>query len=78
MKAQTKTKTKTAMFGGAAALAPTVGFGGIGVHAATSAPTTTAHTSSSAALAAPNAATSGSADGVHVATLTSCIAGLDC
>jgi hypothetical protein len=76
MKAQTK--TAIAMLGGEAALAVTVGFSGIGVNATGSTPTTTAHTSSGAAPPAPNATISGSGNGVHVATLTSCIAGLGC
>lgn len=63
-------------FGGAAALAFAVGFGGIAAMPVDTTPAPPAHTSSNAA-AAPTAA--GSADAaVHQATLVGCISGLDC
>jgi hypothetical protein len=63
---------KIAMFGGAAALAFAVGFGGAGVSSLGNTPTTTTHPAPSAAAPA------NAAPGVHFATLNSCIAGLDC
>jgi hypothetical protein len=64
---------KIAMFGGAAALAFAVGFGGVDVGSLGNTPTTAAHPTPSTAVAPANAA-----PGVHFATLTGCIAGLDC
>jgi hypothetical protein len=63
---------KIAMFGGAAALAFAVGFGGVGVSSLGNTPTTT-HSVPSAPAATANAA-----PGVHYATLAGCVAGLDC
>ncbi len=60
------TKTTIAMFGGAAAIALTVGFGGVGVSSTSTAPV---H---------PNAAAPAAGKGVHAATLTGCVSGLDC
>jgi hypothetical protein len=70
------TKTAIAMFSGAAALALTVGFGGIGVSqvGASTAPT---HPSS-VTMARPDAAAPASHGGVHPATLTGCISGANC
>jgi hypothetical protein len=67
-------KTAVAMFGGAAALALVVGFGGIGAGPVGGASATTTHPSSSVTPAPTHAANTG----VHAATLTGCIAGLDC
>jgi hypothetical protein len=53
---------KIAMFGSAAALAFAVGFGGVGVSPPGNTPTTTTHPATS----------------VHFATLTGCVAGLNC
>jgi hypothetical protein len=72
------TKMKIATFGGAAALALAVGFGGVGAGPVGNTPATTAHTSSHVAPApAPGAVANGGAE-VHPATLTGCVAGLDC
>ncbi|OBH01018.1 MULTISPECIES: hypothetical protein [unclassified Mycobacterium] len=68
MKAQIK--TAVAVFGGMSAIALAVGFGGVGVDPAGGASAPAAHTPSSTA-----AATTG---GTHVATLASCVSGLDC
>ena len=76
MKAQTK--TAIAMFGGATALALTVGFGGVGVSPIGSASATTTHSSSSATPARPDATAPAGGTSVHTATLTSCVSGLDC
>jgi hypothetical protein len=58
------TKKAVAMFGGAAALAFAVGFGGgVGVSSLGDATAATTQTPAS---------------GVHVATLTGCVSGLDC
>jgi hypothetical protein len=64
---------KIAVFGGAAALAVAVGFGGVGVSSLGSTPTATTHPAPGAAAAPANAAPD-----VHYANLTGCIAGLDC
>ena len=63
---------KMAMFGGAAALALAVGFGGVGVSSFGANPPATQpapHVASAPANPAP---------AVHQATLTGCISGLDC
>ncbi len=65
------TKKTIAMFGGAAALAVAVGFGGIGVSSQDTTPATAAHPAASVAPA------KGATPGVDVATLTTCISGLD-
>lgn len=74
------TKTALTMFGGAAALAVAVGFGGVAANTVASALPTTLPTTSSVTPALPNAATTGSpsGSGVHIATLTGCVSGLDC
>ncbi|HTY34060.1 hypothetical protein [Mycobacterium sp.] len=59
------TKTRIAIYGGTAALALTVGVGGVGVMPAGSASTTTASAPASPA-------------GVHAAILTGCIPGANC
>lgn len=64
------TKAAITMFGGAAALAVTVGFGGLGVGPVGSASPRTQ--SSSVAPAPAHHA------GVHAATLTGCISGENC
>jgi hypothetical protein len=69
-------KTAIAMFGGATALALTIGFGAVGVNAVSSASPTTQ--SSSSVQAPPKAAPPAGSAGVHIATLTGCVAGLDC
>jgi hypothetical protein len=72
------TKMKIATFGGAAALALAVGFGGVSAGLVGNTPATTTHASSHAAPApAPGAVANGGA-GVHTATLTGCVTGLDC
>jgi hypothetical protein len=63
---------KIAMFGGAAALALSVGFGGVGVSSMGEAPTTTHPAPRAAAIPA------NPAPGVHHATLAGCVVGLDC
>jgi hypothetical protein len=63
---------KIAMFGGAAALALAVGFGGVGVSSMGDTPTT-AHPAPRVAAAPAHAA-----PGVHYATLAGCVVGLDC
>jgi hypothetical protein len=71
----TRAKKTVTLLCGAAALAFAVGFGGgVGV---SSLDNTTAATSHPAATAAPAAAQT-PASGVHVATLTGCVSGLDC
>ena len=70
----TGTKKTLAMFGGVAALAFALGFGGgVGVDALGNTTTATTHPAPTAAPAPTKAA-----PGVHFATLTGCIAGLDC
>ncbi len=64
------TKAAIAMFGGAAALAVTVGFGGAGIGPAGGTSPTT-QSSSVAPVAAHHAR-------VHAATLTGCISGENC
>jgi hypothetical protein len=61
---------KMAMFGGAAALALVVGFGGVGVSSLGDNPPAT-HPAPRVAAAPANPA-------VHQATLAGCISGLDC
>ena len=75
MKAQAK--TAVAMFGGAAALALTVGFGGVGVSPVGSG-TVTTHPSTSVASVHPGAVAPAGHAGVHTATLTGCISGANC
>ncbi len=72
MKAQIK--MAIAVFGGAAAVVLAVGFGGVGVSPMGGASTAPTHPSSSVTPARPETA----APGVHIATLTGCVAGLDC
>ena len=76
MKAQAK--TAVAMFGGAAALALTVGFGGVGVSPVSSGSTATTHPSTSVAPAHPDVVAPAGHAGVHAAILTGCIAGANC
>ena len=70
----TGTKKALAMFVGAAALAFAVGFGGVGVSSLDNTTAATTHPASSVAPAAAQTP----ASGVHVATLTGCVSGLDC
>ena len=70
----TGTKTTIAMFGGAAALAFAVGFGGVGVNPLGNATPPSPHAAPSATAPAPAKA----APGVQFATLTGCVAGLNC
>jgi hypothetical protein len=68
------TKKTFAMFGGAAALALAVGFGsGIGIGSLGNTATPATHPAASVTPAPANATPSS-----HMATLTDCIAGLDC
>lgn len=76
MKAQAK--TAIAVCGGAATLALTVGFGGIGVSPVGSSSTTTTHPSTSVAPAHPDAVAPAGHAGVHMGTLTGCIPGANC
>jgi hypothetical protein len=76
MKSQTKTAMK--IFGGAAAVAVAVGLGGVGVDSLGTAPTAGHLTSSVTQAPPPSGSATGSGSGVHVATLTGCISGLDC
>jgi hypothetical protein len=76
MKAQAK--TAIAMFGGAAALALTVGLGGVGVSSVGSESTATTHPSTSAAPAHPDVVAPAGHAGVHTAILTGCIPGANC
>jgi hypothetical protein len=69
----TGAKKTMAMFGGAAALAFAVGFGGIEVSSLGNTTTPTTHPATSVAPAPAKAAS-----GVHIATLTGCIGGLNC
>ena len=70
----TGTKKAPTMFGGAVALAIAVGFGGVGVSLLDNPTPTTTHPAASVAPA--DAQTP--ASGVHMATLTGCVSGLDC
>jgi hypothetical protein len=70
------TKTAIAMFSGTAALAMTVGFGGIGVSQVGASTTWTRP--SSVTMARAGAAAPASHTGVHPATLTGCISGANC
>jgi hypothetical protein len=69
----TGTKKTIAMFGGAAALAFALGFGGVGVSSLGSMTTPATQPAPSAAPVPAKAAA-----GVHFATLTNCVSGLDC
>ena len=76
MKAQVKTAIAT--FGGATALALTVGFGGVGVSPLSGTPAATTHASSSAMVARPGATAPVDGTVAHTATLAACVSGLDC
>jgi hypothetical protein len=76
MKAQAK--TAIAVFGGAATLALTVGFGGIGGSPVGGSSTMTTHPSTSVAPAHPDAVAPAAHAGVHTVTLTGCIPGANC
>jgi len=76
MRSQTKTAIK--MFGSAAAIAAAVGLGGVGVNAAGSTPSTGHALSSVIPAPAATGSSTGSGSGVHNATLTGCVSGLDC
>ena len=69
-------KAAIAMFGGTTALALTIGFGAVGVNAVSNSSTTTQPAPS--VQAPPKAAHYAGSAGVHIATLTGCVAGLDC
>lgn len=75
-----KKKTALAVFGGAAALAVGIGFGGLAVNTVASAETAIPPTTSAVTpqLSTSQATPSNGGGNVHIATLTSCIAGLDC
>ncbi len=64
-------KSAVAVFGGMAALAVTVGFGGVGVSPTGGAATHPSSGSTPARTVATGA-------GAHLATLASCVSGLDC
>ena len=74
---RSRTKKALVTLGGAAAVALTVGFGGLGTTPMGQGSTVTTHPSSSVAQHPQQAATA-AANGVHVATLTGCIAGANC
>lgn len=69
-------RTALAMFGGAAAVAWTVGFGGLTTTLTSD--TSTTHPSSTVVQGRQQAATPAGNDTVHIATLTGCIAGANC
>lgn len=73
---KTHARTALAMFGGAAAVAWTVGFGGLAT-TLTSETSTTTHPSSSEVRDGQPTTPAGN-DTVHIATLTGCIAGANC
>jgi hypothetical protein len=75
---KTPAKTAIAMFGGAAALALSVGFGGVGVSPVGSESTATTHPSTSVAPPQLNAVTPAGHTAIHTATLTGCIPGANC
>jgi hypothetical protein len=64
----TPTKTTMAMLGGAATLAITVGFGGLGA----------SPVSDPSPSMAPGAASPAGSGAVHIATLAGCISGANC
>jgi hypothetical protein len=76
MKAQAK--ATIAMFGGAAALAVAVGFGGVAISQVGGSATTTTHPSTSVTPARPDVDALAGHAGVHPATLTGCIPGANC
>lgn len=76
MKAQVK--KAIALFGGAAVLAATVGFGGVAVSLVSSASSPATHPSSSATVARLDATAPAGGTGAHAATLAACVSGLDC
>ncbi|WP_156623885.1 hypothetical protein [Mycobacterium sp. 852002-40037_SCH5390672] len=71
---RTPIKKAIAVFGGAAAVVVTVGFGAAGISPMGSASTPTTHPPSSVTTMQPGTA----APGVHLATLTGCIPGANC
>jgi hypothetical protein len=75
---KTPAKTAIAMFGGAAALALTVGFGGVAVSPVGSGSTVTTHPSTSVAPPHPHMVAPAGHAGVHTAILTGCIPGANC
>ncbi len=70
------TKMTMAVLGGAAALAVTAGFGGLGADPVGDSSTT--HPAISVAPARPDAATPAGSGDVHIASLTGCISGTNC
>ncbi len=68
-----RTKKTIAMFGGAVAVAFAIGFGG-GVGVSSLSSTTTPATQPATSVQMP----AKPAPGVHIATLTGCVAGLGC
>ncbi|OBI42880.1 hypothetical protein [Mycobacterium sp. E796] len=74
MKAQVK--KAIAVFGGTAVLAATIGFGGVSPAATASSPAP--HPSPSATGTHPGTTALAGGSGVHIATLTACVSGLDC
>ena len=73
-----RAKTATAMLGGAAALALTLGFGGVGTSPVASGLTATTHPPASVAPARPDVAVPAGHTGVHTAALTGCVVGDTC
>jgi hypothetical protein len=73
-------KTALTMFGGAAALAVGIGFGGLAANTVASAETAIPPTTSAVSpqLPAHQGTPSNGASNVHIATLTGCISGLGC
>jgi hypothetical protein len=71
-------KTATVMFGRVAALALTVGFGGVAVSSVGSGSSVTTHPSTSAAPPNRQMVVPAGHAGVHTAILTGCIPGANC
>ena len=76
MKAQAK--KALALFGGAAAVALTVGFGGVGVIPANSPSIAATHRATSVASTPPRVDAPAGQSGVHTAVLAGCIPGANC
>jgi hypothetical protein len=75
---RTRAKTAIAMFGGAAALALTVGVGTVGVGPVGTGSTAPTHPPTSVAPARPDVVALAGHAGVHTATLANCIPGANC
>jgi hypothetical protein len=78
MKAGLAGSYKIAVFGGAALIAFATAFGGVSAVGAGHRAATPASSRVTPAPAVPGASSGPAASGVHVATLTACVSGLDC